>query len=73
MQQILGIDEILHTQDEYFSSTGLRQTSLVRLLFVAIQPRQQILGSIGKIPDTLHKDLLARLANFLISPSGLPV
>lgn len=64
-QEIPGIDQVLYTEDDYFAATGLRQTSLVRLLFVAVQSRQQILGSIGKVPDTLHKELLLRLANFL--------
>lgn len=64
-QELHGIDQILHIEDNYFASTGLRQTSVIRLLFIAVQQRQQVLGSIGSIPDTLHKKLLLRLANFL--------
>jgi mRNA interferase MazF len=66
VQEMKGLDEILDERNDYFLETGLRQTSLVRLLFIAVQSENQILGGIGKIPDTLHTELLQRLANFFL-------
>ena len=66
-QYIKDYDEILYQQDNYFSLTGLQKTSLVRLFFLAVASEKRIAGSIGKIQETLHKDLLQRLSMFIVS------
>ncbi len=66
-QYIKDFDEILDEQDIYFHETGLHKTSLIRLFFIAIVHDEKISGSIGKIPASLHKQLLERLAKFLVS------
>ncbi len=66
-QYIKDFDEILDETDFHFIETGLHKTSLIRLSFVAVVPSANISGSIGKIQSALHKELLQRLAQFLIS------
>ncbi len=66
-QCINGFDEILDEHDTYFPGTGLRKTSLIRLSFLAVVSTEKISGSIGKIEATLLKDLLQRLATFIVS------
>lgn len=60
-QEIEGFDEII----EPTITHRLRQTSLIRLGFLATLPQEQIRGSLGAIPETLHRTLLERLANYL--------
>src|SRR6266536_4673535 len=66
-QYIKDLDEMLDENKTNFSATGLRQTSLIRLSFLAVTPGTRIRGSIGKIDASLHKQLLQRLADFLVS------
>ena len=62
-QSIQGFDE----KETYFPETGLRKTSLIRLAFRAVVSTEKISGSIGKIQPTMLKDLLQRLATFIVS------
>ena len=66
-QSTQGFDEILDEHETYFPETGLRKTSLIRLAFLAIVSTEKISGSIGKIQPTMLKDLLQRLATFIVS------
>lgn len=66
-QYIKDYDEIMHEGDAYFHETGLRKTLLIRLFFLAIIQNERTSGSIGKIPSALHKELLQRLAKFIVS------
>ena len=66
-RHIKNLDEILDKNQTNFVNTGLRQTSLIRLSFLAVIPTTKIRGSIGKIDALLHRQLLQRLANFLVS------
>lgn len=65
-QYLKDIDEVLNDNDSNFKQTGLHRTSLIRLYFLAVVPHQKIPGSIGKISALLHKEMLKRLAIFLI-------
>lgn len=65
-QCIKNLDEVLDENNIIFSATGLRKSSLIRLLFLAVMPTDKIPGAIGKIPDPLHQALLKRLADFLL-------
>lgn len=66
-QYLKDYDEVLNEEDANFHLTGLRKTSLIRLFFLAVVPNARIAGSIGKIPSTLHQELLQRLAKFITS------
>lgn len=66
-QFIEDFDLIIDEDDNYFGRTGLRKTSIIRLFFLAVVSSDSISGSIGKIPHSLHKKLLERLATFLTS------
>ena len=65
-QQVAGFDEIVTQQDADFSTSGLVSDSLIRLGFLALIPRNQIIGSIGSIATIRHKRLLANLSNYLV-------
>ncbi len=53
-------------QDVDFSTSGLVSDSLIRLGFLAIIPRNQIIGSIGSIAAVGHKQLLTNLSDYLL-------
>jgi mRNA interferase MazF len=61
-----NFDELIDEKNNNFIQTGLRQSSIIRLSFLAILPKNKISGSIGKIDPVLHKNLLKRLANYLL-------
>lgn len=66
---VAGFDELLPLHASDFSTSGLRQASLIRLGFVSTLPRAQIGGVLGRIePARLHR-LVARLARHLV-PQG---
>ena len=62
---VKDFDEIISPDHEDFKSSGLLLQSLIRLGFLAILPRNQILGTIGKISKERHKRLLNSLSNYL--------
>jgi mRNA interferase MazF len=64
-QQVKDFDEIISPSDDDFSSSGLRSESLVRLGFLAVLPRNRIVGSIGSISSERHKRLLKTLSVYL--------
>jgi len=59
-------DELITSQDNDFSSSGLVSDSLIRLGFLAVVPRRNIIGSIGSISPERHKRLLHRLSEYLV-------
>lgn len=65
-QQVKGFDEIISPSDADFASTGLKSESLVRLGFLAVLPRSDVLGSIGSISSDRHKRLLRTLCEYLL-------
>lgn len=65
-QQVAGFDEIIEQQDSDFSISGLVADSLIRLGFLAVIPRNKIIGNIGSIAAARHKRLLENLSNYLI-------
>lgn len=66
-QYVKDFDEILNEQDVNFKQTGLRNTSVIRIFFLAVISSQNISGAIGNIPAKLQKDILQRLAKFISS------
>jgi len=66
-QRVEGFDRVLQEDANYFLQTGLQHTSLIRLGFLAVVPKSQIVGSIGEIPGEMLKELLQTLSDFIIS------
>lgn len=66
-QQVMGFDDIIASTDPDFITSGLRSDSLIRLGFLAVIPRKQIIGSIGKISPERHQQLLKTLSNYLVN------
>jgi len=58
-------DEVISPSDADFSSSGLKDESLIRLGFLVVVPRSKVVGSIGSIASERHKRLLRRLSDYL--------
>lgn len=65
-QEVVGFDEIIRKQDGDFVNSGLVAESLIRLGFLAIIPRNKIIGSIGSIDKARHARLLTNLSDYLV-------
>jgi mRNA interferase MazF len=65
-QLTFDFDELITSQDSDFSSSGLVNDSLIRLGFLAVLPRHNIIGSIGSISPERYQRLLRRLSEYLI-------
>lgn len=59
-------DELITSQDSDFAASGLVSDSLIRLGFLAVLPRRNIIGSIGSISPERHRRLLHRLSEYLV-------
>lgn len=63
---VLGFDELIKSGDDDFDDSGLHTDSVIRLGFLAVLPRNRILGSIGSISPQRHKRLLENLCTYLV-------
>jgi mRNA interferase MazF len=63
--RVPDFDGVLDRTDADFSSSGLMETSLIRLGFLALLPASEFLGAIGSISPERHHRLLHRLASYL--------
>lgn len=72
--EVKDFDSLISPEEPDFRSSGLARESLIRLGYLAVLSRNQILGVIGSISVERHKTLLKDLVN--ISPisqdSGAP-
>ena len=68
-QKVEGFDEIIWNTDPDFGLSGLRSTSLIRLGFLVVLPRSEIIYSIGSISSERHQRLLRALSNYLLDDS----
>ena len=66
-QAVPEFDDIISGDDTDFPSSGLVADSVIRLGFLAVLPRQRILGSIGGIAAARHARLLRNLCGHLLS------
>ena len=65
-QRVKGFDELIGTADEDFSRSGLVTDSLIRLGFLAVLPRRNVIGSLGSIAPERHRRLLKTLSAYLL-------
>lgn len=66
-QEEKGFDHVIHIADPVYVQTGLKASSVIRLGFLDVIPRNSFPGSIGSIDTPLLKLLLKRLADHLVS------
>lgn len=71
-QRVPDFDEVISAADADFTSSGLREASLVRLGFLAVLPAAEFLGEIGSVSPERHRRLLSRLANYLLESASEP-
>jgi mRNA interferase MazF len=62
---VKDFDELISPTDADFVASGLNAESLIRLGFLIVIPRQNIVGSIGSISSERHNRLLRRLSTYL--------
>jgi mRNA interferase MazF len=67
-QRVDGFDELISSSDQDFVPSGLVSESLVRLGFLSLMPRKDVVGVIGAVSPDRHKRLLKRLADYLVQP-----
>jgi mRNA interferase MazF len=65
-REVKGFDEVITPSDEDFALSGLVSASVVRLGFLSVAPRSQLLGSIGFVSAARHKRLLKNLSEYLV-------
>ena len=65
-QEVDNFDEVIKLSDPDYPRSGLHSPSLIRLGFLAVLPRKEIIGSIGAISPERHKRLLRKLADYLV-------
>jgi len=66
-QAVQGFDEVVSRGDSDFGTSGLVAASVIRLGFLAVLPRKEILGSIGAIARERHYRLLVNLSKYLVA------
>ncbi|HEX8598397.1 MAG TPA: type II toxin-antitoxin system PemK/MazF family toxin [Chloroflexia bacterium] len=64
-QQVQGFDETISPVDDDFAQSGLVSQSLIRLGFLAVLARNNVIGAIGNIAPERHQRLLQRLCDHL--------
>jgi mRNA interferase MazF len=69
-QYVPGFDEIIMPTDADFAASGLVAPSVIRLGFLAVVPRRNILGTIGVIAPERHQRLLQALSHYLLRNLG---
>jgi mRNA interferase MazF len=65
-QQAKNFDEIISSSDEDFANSNLKMDSLIRLGFLGIVSRGEIVGVIGSISPERHQRLLKRLGQYFL-------
>ncbi|MCU0434840.1 MAG: type II toxin-antitoxin system PemK/MazF family toxin [Bacteroidia bacterium] len=64
-QEVKGIDLVFDNSHPDFKHSGLKSTSLLRLLYIAVVNIQQMPGSIGKISPKTLQQMQQRLGDFI--------
>ena len=66
-QFVEDFDELILSSDTDFEKSGLLSSSVIRLSFLAVLARKQIVGSIGSIQIDRHIRLLDKLSDYLVA------
>ena len=64
-QAVEGFDKIIVKDDSDYALSGLVADSIIRLGFLAVIPRKNVIGSIGSISSKRHARLLKQLSKHL--------
>jgi mRNA interferase MazF len=64
-QYVPNFDELIQVGNPDFTDSGLTKSSVIRLNFLAIARRSEVIGRLGMISSDRHKQLLSNLANYL--------
>ena len=64
-QETTGFDIVIRPGDADFRASGLKAASVIRLGFLAVLPKPNLLGAIGSISKERHRELLRRLSAYL--------
>lgn len=67
LQYVPEFDELIQTDDTDFYDSGLRKSSVIRLSFLAIARRPEVIGRLGRINIERHQRLLSNLSTYLRS------
>lgn len=69
-----GFDEVVARSDLDFGRSGLASESVIRLGFLALIPRDRIVGVVGQVSAERHARLLRALGAYLVSnlPTDFP-
>ena len=63
--EVAGFDEVMNPTHDNFNGSGLVAASLIRLGFLAVLPRREVLGSIGSISPERLQRMVQRLCERL--------
>ncbi len=66
-QAVPEFDDIISEGEADFAASGLLSNSVIRLGFLAILPRQRIVGKIGHVALDRHARLLRTLSKYLVA------
>jgi mRNA interferase MazF len=65
-QEVADLDEIISEKDDDFISSGLKQTSLIRISRLAVVNQNILLGAIGEIGSDRLERIKKNLSHWLI-------
>jgi mRNA interferase MazF len=65
-QEVADFDEIISEKNDDFISSGLKQTSLIRIARIAVVHQNILLGAIGEIGDSRLERIKKKLSDWLM-------
>jgi mRNA interferase MazF len=68
-QEVKGFDEVLAPDEDDYASSGVVATSLIRLGFLGLVARRDVIGVIGAISSERHARLVKNLCDYLTAGS----
>ena len=66
LQEVADFDEIISEKNDDFISSGLKQTSLIRIARLAVVDQNILLGAIGEIGATRLERIKKKLSDWLM-------
>ena len=66
--EVRGLDEVLRDTDVDFPATGLKQSSLIRTVRLAVVGAATFCGTIGEVSDDRLARVRSRLAEWILGP-----